>query len=188
MAYHVVKAVEKFGLLFEVKPTLSSQFLVKHRDDQSLRVLTSAKEINVNPLHIMQKEAALLQKAVVCDFPQDFGLYLLSRLDNICSPMWMKSRAGMETKQVSVFFEGEIPEYIDLGSWGRFAVQPFILEPLRCLKCQWWDHHSRRCTLPARCGVCSSTHDTKHCLSQHKKKQKTTACCPTVKTSTMPGT
>ena len=96
MAYHVVKAVEeKFGLLFEVKPTLSGQFLVKPKDDESLWVLSSIKEINRKPLHIMQKEAASLQKAVVCGFPQEFGLCLLSRLDNVCLPMRMKSRAGV---------------------------------------------------------------------------------------------
>ena len=84
-AYHLVKAVEeKFDLLFEVKPTLSGQFLVKPRDDESLRVLLSVKEIDGKPLHNVQKEAASLQKAIVCGFPQEFGLCLLSRLDNFC--------------------------------------------------------------------------------------------------------
>ena len=161
-----------------MKPILSGRFLMKPRDDESLRVLTSIKEIDGKPLHILQKEAALLQKkAVVCGFPQEFGLCLLSRLDNIYSPMWMKSRAGIETKQVSVFFKGEIHECIDLGSCGRLAVRPFVLEPLRCFKCQRWGHHSWRCMLSARCGVRSSGHDTKHCLYLHKKKQKTTVCC-----------
>ena len=100
--------------MFEAKPTLGSQFLVKPRDDEILRVLTSIKENDGKPLHIVQKEAALLQKAVVCGFPQELRLCLLFRLDNICLPMRMKSRAGVETNQVSVFFRGEIPEFTDL--------------------------------------------------------------------------
>ena len=178
MASHIVKAVDKFGLLFEAKPTLSGQFLVKTKDDESLRVLTSIKEIDGKLLHIVQKKSALLQKAVICSFPQEFGLCLLSRLDNICSPLRMKSRVGVETKKVSMFSKGEISEFIDLGSWGHLAVRPFVLEPLRCFKCQRWGHHQQRCTLPARCGVCSGAHDMKHCLSQHKKKQKPAVCCP----------
>ena len=75
---------KKFDLLFEVKPTLSGQFLVKPKDDESIWVLSSIKEIDGQPLHIVQKEAASLQKGVVCGFPQEFGLCLLSRLDNIC--------------------------------------------------------------------------------------------------------
>ena len=178
-AYHVLKAVEeKFGLLFEVKPTLSDQFLEKPRDDESLQVLSSIKEIDGKPLHIVLKEASWLQKSVVCGFPQEFGLCLLSRLDNVCSPMRMKSRAGVETKQVSVFFKGEIPEFTDLASWGCYAFRPFVLEPLRCYRCQRWGHHQLRCTLRARCGVCSGAHNTTHCLSLHKRKEKTPACCP----------
>ena len=54
----------------------------------------------------------------------------------------------------------------------------FVPEPLRCYRCQRWGHHQRRCTLPARCRVCSGTHNTVHCLSLHKRKQKAAACCP----------
>ena len=140
VAYHIVKAMEeKFGLLFEVKPALTGQFLVKSKDNESLWVLSFIKEVDGKPLHFVQKETVSLQKGAVCGFPQEFGLCLLSRLDNICSPMRMKSRAGEETKQVSVFLKGEIPEFIDRGSWGRFAAQPFIPEPLRCYRCQRWD-------------------------------------------------
>ena len=178
-AYHVVRAVEeRFKILFEVKPTASGHFLIKPRDDKSLHILSSTRELDGKPLPIVQKDSVLLQKAVVCGFPQDFGLCLLSRLDNISSPLRMKSRQGAETKQVSVFIKGEIPEYIDLGSWGRFPVRPFNSEPLRCYRCQRWGHHQRRCTLPTRCGVCSKAHDTRECIKRHSNKEKTAACCP----------
>ena len=170
-AYHVVKAVDgRFDLLFEVKPTLSGQFLVKPKDDKSLRVLSSIKKINGKPLHIVQKEASSLQKAVVCGFPQEFGLCLLSRLDNIHSPMRMKSGAGVETKQVSVFFKGEILEFIDLASWGHFAVRSGATEVLQV---------SAVGPPPtALHAPCSGAHNTTHWHSFHKRKKKTAACCP----------
>ena len=169
---------ERFKILFEVKPTASGHFLIKPRDDKSLQILSSTKELDGKQLPIVQKDSVLLQRAVVCGFPQDFGLCLLSRLDNISSPLRMKSRQGAETKQVSVFIKGEIPEYIDLGSWGRFPVRPFNSEPLRCYRCQRWGHHQRRCTLPTRCGVSSKAHDTRECIKRHINKKKSNPCYP----------
>ena len=57
-------------------PTLSCQFLVKPKHDESLRVLSSMNEIDGKTLHIVQKEAVSLQKAVVCGFPP--GVWTLS--------------------------------------------------------------------------------------------------------------
>ena len=180
-AFHVVKKVEEtFSILFNAKPRANGQFLIQPTDDRSLRILSVTREIDGKRLHIkiVQKEALSLQKAVICGFPQELGLCLLSRLEEVCTPVRMKSRAGAETKQVSVFFKGEIPKYIDLGSWGRFSVRPFVPEPLRCFKCQRWGHHQRHCKLPTKCGVCSGAHDTTACIKKHKSAQTTTACCP----------
>ena len=178
LPYLVVKKLEEaHQLRFTVKPGASGLY-VQPEDDRSLRILSETTVLDGRRLHLVQRGAPSLRKAVVCGFHQFLGLDLLDRVEGLSSPERLKTRSGVETKQVCVFFKGAIPKYIDLGNWGRFSVRPFTPEPLRCFRCQMWGHPQGRCSNPAKCGVCSGAHDTSVCFQKHREQQATTACCP----------
>ena len=178
--YLAVWALEKeYRIKFIVKPKATGHILVQPRDERSSRILSEVDALHGRRLHItVQRGNPSLSKAVVCGFHQSLGLDLLDRVEGLTSPERLKTRAGIQTKQVCVFFKGEIPKCIDLGPWGRFSVRPFVPEPLRCYKCQRFGHIQTRCKNPIKCGVCSGHHDTRECFQKHKDKQATSACCP----------
>jgi len=50
----------------------------------------------------------------------------------------------------------------------RVRVEKVKREPLRCLKCQGWNHHTRDCPSPTdKCGNCAEDHQTDHCPPHH---------------------
>ncbi|KAG0725263.1 hypothetical protein GWK47_038958 [Chionoecetes opilio] len=55
---------------------------------------------------------------------------------------------------------------------------PTVREPLRCFRCQRYNHLQGRCQHPVRCGVCSQAHPSEQCIRRHKARQLTTARCP----------
>ena len=82
------------------------------------------------------------------------------------------------SRQVLIEFEGPLPGHLDMGVWGIFYLRPYTPEPLRCYHCQAYGHARSQCRNPARCGICSSPHDTDQCLQRYKSKEDVTHRCP----------
>ena len=88
------------------------------------------------------------------------------------------TRDTAPTRQVVVEIVGVPPDRLDLGPWGRYSLRQYDREPLRCYKCQQYNHLRVRCPHTARCGVCSGRHETDECIRRLKEQQATTARCP----------
>ncbi|XP_066944561.1 uncharacterized protein [Macrobrachium rosenbergii] len=71
-------------------------------------------------------------------------------------------------------------EYADMSpevAWGSFPTEAYKPEPLRCLKCQRFGHHSSHCTVKEKCGICSKPHSTKQCLDTYKTGETVISKC-----------
>ncbi|KAG0723275.1 hypothetical protein GWK47_042970 [Chionoecetes opilio] len=77
-----------------------------------------------------------------------------------------------------IVHEGQPPAKLTLRSWGTYTLRPYRSEPVRCYKCQRFNHLQVRCEHSVRCGVCSLNHPTEDCIGRHKAKEATTAKCP----------
>ncbi|KAK4324383.1 hypothetical protein Pmani_004943 [Petrolisthes manimaculis] len=89
--------------------------------------------------------------------------------------------SGTPTRQVLITITGPLPQFLNLGNWGKFYTRPYTKEPIRCHNCQRFGHHRANCYQQERCGICSGYHATTICLKKYKERQATTAKCPNCK-------
>ena len=81
------------------------------------------------------------------------------------------------TRQVILFFDDGIPEFIYLG-WRRFRVSLYIPEPIRCYNCQAYGHKSNNCRSRVKCPICANNHSYEVCPSKDKNREDQRASCP----------
>ena len=63
-------------------------------------------------------------------------------------------------------FDGpSCPEHV-VVLYHRIETRPFVPYPLRCGRCQGYNHHARFCRRPVRCGRCAGPHLTGGCDSE----------------------
>ena len=81
------------------------------------------------------------------------------------------------TRQVILFFDDAIPEFIYLG-WRRYRVSLYIPEPIRCYNCQAYGHKSNNCRSRVKCPICAKNHSYEDCPSKDKNRENQRAFCP----------
>ncbi|KAG0715521.1 Nucleic-acid-binding protein from mobile element jockey [Chionoecetes opilio] len=97
---------------------------------------------------------------------------------HVVSATRLRGRDNIATRQVLIVHEGPPPAKLTLRSWGTYTLRPYRSEPVRCYKCQRFNHLQVRCVHFVRCGVCSLNHPTEDCIGRHKSNEATTAKCP----------
>ncbi|KAG0718135.1 Heparan sulfate glucosamine 3-O-sulfotransferase 3A1 [Chionoecetes opilio] len=118
-------------------------------------------------------------KAVLQRYPLDMPLEaVLDHPSVILAGRLRAVRDRAPTRQVLVELIGAAPDRLDLGPWGKYSLRHYDREPLRCYRCQRYNHLQGRCQHPVRCGVCSQAHPSEQCIRRHKARQLTTARCP----------
>lgn len=178
-SYQAIKAMEREHptLNIRVRQNLQGLYIIRPVDENSEEIMkTVARESpGIEPLEGHTREV----KAIVMNYPIQQVLDPLKEHEAITSAgRCTAGREKRETRQVVVTYLGPLPDYIDLGTFGRYGIRKFEKEPLRCFKCQRFGHHKTRCTYTVRCGVCSQDHDTDECLRRHKNGGSTQARCP----------
>lgn len=112
-------------------------------------------------------------------YPVGFPMECLEDHPQIESAFRLKVRSSKEeTRQVLVTIVEDPPSKIHLGIFGTFSLREYHKEPLRCSKCQWFDHHISKCRSKPRCGVCSEDHLSDICFRKIKEGSRLTAKCP----------
>ena len=86
----------------------------------------------------------------------------------------------INTRQVILFFENEIPEFVYFG-WRRHRVSLYIPEPTRCYHCQGYGHKANRCSSRLKCPICSRNHTYEQCTAKEENREKQNAICPNCK-------
>ena len=82
----------------------------------------------------------------------------------------------INTRQVILFFEGEMPEFVHFG-WKRYPVSVYIPEPIRCYHCQRYGHKANSCNSRLRCPMCSKNHSYEKCTNKNRNKENQKAVC-----------
>ena len=86
----------------------------------------------------------------------------------------------INTRQVILFFEEEIPEFVYFG-WRRHRVTEYIPEPTRCYHCQGYGHKANRCNSRLKCPICSKNHTYEQCTAKEQDREQQRATCPNCK-------
>ena len=162
------------GLKLSMKPNIRGEWIVTPHDVKVMDKLASTKDVHLQRLSSAQK----LTKAVVLGPPPQIPEDDLTRLCNIASAEKLKNREGYSTRTILCTFSGTVPEYVDLGPFGKYRTRPYVPEPMRCYNCQRYGHHKSQCQQGHKCAVCSSRHETSVCINKHKNGQETKAKCP----------
>ena len=162
------------GLKLSMKPNIRGEWIVTPQDSKAMDTLTGTNEVNLQRLGSAQK----LTKAVVLGLPLQIPEEDLTKLCNIASAERLKNREGYSTRSILCTFSGPVPEYVDMGHFGKYRTRPYVHEPMRCYHCQRFDHNKAQCKWGPRCAVCSGRHETSVCITKHKNGQETKAKCP----------
>lgn len=177
-SYQAIKALERDhpALNIRVRQNLDGLYVIRPMDAQTEGILLEEARSTpgLEPLDGRNRET----KAIVMNYPIQQVLDPLQEHKAITSAE--RCIAGKEkhaTRQVMVTFQGPLPDFIDLGAFGKYKIRKYEKEPLRCYKCQRYGHHKTRCTYSVRCGVCSQGHDTNICVRKHKDGEVTHAKC-----------
>ncbi|KAG0713960.1 putative RNA-directed DNA polymerase from transposon X-element [Chionoecetes opilio] len=89
-------------------------------------------------------------KAVLQRYPLDLPIEAVrDHPQVVLAERFRATRDKASTRQVLVVLVGAAPDRLDLGPWGRYPLRPYDMEPLRCYRCQRYNHLQGRCTLPA---------------------------------------
>ncbi|KAG0713761.1 hypothetical protein GWK47_015507 [Chionoecetes opilio] len=126
-----------------------------------------------NPALRMERHKVVLER-----YPVDFPLDAAKAQPHVVSATRLRGWDNIATRQVLIVHEGPPPAKLTLRSWGTYTLRPYRSEPVRCYKCQRFNHLQVRCEHSVRCGVCSLNHPTEDCIGRHKSKEATTAKCP----------
>lgn len=176
-------AIEKEYPSLQVSTKITSQgdYILQAKDKetltllQNIKVLNSGKTVNLTTYYSSPKKTKRVLEGYPLGFPMD-------RLENhplIESASRLKVWSTKEeTRQVLVTIIGEPPKEIKLGIFGTFSLREYYHEPLRCSKCQRFDHHVSKCRSNPRCGVCSEAHLTEICINKIKAGTRPPAKCP----------
>ena len=178
-AYKAITALEKEypTLRMQVRPNLQMEYILTPKGEDSAALLRRLAEEGNRVLLLDPSERR--HRVVVERYPLDLPLDAVEAHPQVTSAKRLTSwRSKEDTRQVLVVMVGPPPEKLDLGSWGRYHLRPYKGEPVRCYKCQRFNHLKALCTHDERCGVCSQPHATEECISRLKAKEETTPKCP----------
>ena len=178
-AYQTVTELESAhpALRINVRPTLTSEYVLTPKDDRSEALLRRLAEEGDRV--ILLDPSVRRHKVVLERYPITLPLQAVEAHPHVLSATRLRAhRDKVPTRQILLVYEGPPPPKLDLGSWGRYALRPYQGEPVRCYKCQRFGHLQATCQHPVRCGVCSQAHPTEQCIDRHKASEVTTARCP----------
>jgi hypothetical protein len=70
----------------------------------------------------------------------------------------------VKTQQMVLSYEGEVelPNYVCYG-WKRYRMSEFIPDPIRCFKCNKFNHRAENCDRKNKCTICAQQHDSREC-------------------------
>ena len=77
-----------------------------------------------------------------------------------------QTQTSTQTMSLKIQWEGStLPPFIDLGILGQYETKTFIHPPVRCFKCQKYNHTTSTCHARRdNCGLCGGPHRTKICI------------------------
>ena len=81
------------------------------------------------------------------------------------------------TNRVQISYTGALKTEFNLGAFGTYQAEHFIPDPMRCLRCQSFNHHRNNCTVAKmRCGWCAENHDSHQCIDKPIKDRPPSKC------------
>ena len=92
----------------------------------------------------------------------------------------------IRTAQVLLCYEGEqeLPNFTWIG-YQRYKIKEFVLDPMRCFKCQRYGHKAISCNNKERCSLRSGKHNVKNCVKLNnevgEKIEKSDTMCANCK-------
>ena len=160
-AYQVITALEREhpDLKMEVRPNLT-EYILTPKDEDSVVILRRLAEEKGNRMVLLDPNLRRF-KVVLERYPLNLPLDAVEADPHVLSCKKLRSgRNKIPTRQVLLMHEGSSPPKLNLGCWGTYTLRPYQSEPVRCYKCQQYNHLQVRCEHSVRCGVCSLSHPT----------------------------
>ena len=127
------RSLDKFKVIASnsTEGYIRGEWIVTPHDSKAMDTLTGTKEVNLQRLNSAKK----LTKAVVLGLPLQIPEEDLTKLCNIASAERLKNREGYSTRTILCTFSGPVPEYVDMGHFGKYRTRPYVPEPMRCYHC-----------------------------------------------------
>ena len=178
-AYLAITALEKDypTLRIDIRPNLASEYVLTPKDEDTAALLRRLSEEGNRVILLNPSERRY--RVVLERYPLDLPLEAVEAHPSVDSAKrLLAGKDNFPTRQVLLVHVGPPPTKLNLGCWGTYTLRPYQSEPVRCYKCQRYNHLQARCQHSARCGVCSLPHPTEECIARHKAKEPTSAKCP----------
>ncbi|KAG0719769.1 hypothetical protein GWK47_049815 [Chionoecetes opilio] len=166
----------------EVRPNLYGEYILTPKDEESTALLRRLADEDNRVL--LLDPSVRRHKVVLERYSVDFPLDAVKAQPHVVSATRLNGKDNIATRQVLLVHEGPPPAKLTLRSWGTYTLRSYRSEPVRCYKCQRFNHLQVRCVHFVRCGVCSLNHPTEDCIGRHKSNEATTAKCPNARRKT----
>ena len=85
-------------------------------------------------------------------------------------------KRGKELELVKLIFKGPLPEKL-VWNYQVFYIRPYIYDPVRCFRCQFYGHGSSSCNGKITCPFCCANHHLKECPSKRDGKSPLCFSC-----------
>lgn len=86
---------------------------------------------------------------------------------------WIKTKNSLTRPFLVSFQCDELPPYLEIpGERALIKVHPYFPSPMRCKKCQEYQHTQKYCPKSVNlfiCGKCAQNHKTEECTSNESK-------------------
>ena len=180
-----VKITDDFQTLLGRIPTINKSntslriLCINNREKQILMNTWSLAGQPVTFSEPYYRTANTSKRGIIFNVDEDLATDEIEARIGVPAKRIIKKVGGVThtTKQVILYFDGNIPSHIYLG-WRRFRVDIYIPEPIRCFNCQKYGHKSINCNSRQVCPVCSGKHSYNTCPVKNDYREKERARCP----------
>ena len=172
------------------KKSSTGRNIIKAENHKAAETLSNLKSLYGKSIRFVQMDpskkitTALLLRVPHPITPSDVMELVPEIKDASRLTVWnAETMTTVETRSLKIQWDGSrLPHSIDLGILGTYETKPFVHPPVRCYKCQRFNHTFSTCN--ARhdtCDLCGGPHRTKICVDKCNANQEVKLKCSNCK-------
>lgn len=169
---------EAIGNPISVKRTRQGEIAVECRNKKHLNILLSKTQIGPKTITVREPKNLSYSQGVIKKIGLDEDLQEIKQAITEYNPLYeitdikrLQNRHRTDSEAVLLTFKGQhIPKFVSVG-FLDYKVEKYIRHPIRCTKCQGYNHTESDCKSTVKCPRCSGEHSYAQCTKTDQEKK-----------------